>query len=43
MASLAAKTPVDSEKVRDRYADEAFAITLSELSKRAETETKSNI
>ena len=43
MTSLAAKAPVDAGKIRDRYADEAFRITLEELSKRAETETKSNI
>ena len=38
---IASKRPIDA--IRDKYADEAFAITLSELSRRAETETKSNI
>lgn len=35
--------PVDAGAIRDKYADEAYAITLAELSKRAETESKSNI
>ena len=43
MTALAAKGSVDAERIRDRYAEEAFQITLEELSKRAETETKSNI
>lgn len=43
MTSLAAKAEIKADAIRDKYADEAFAITLSELSRRAETETKSNI
>ena len=43
MTSLAAKEEVGMDAIRDRYADEAFRITLEELSKRAAVETKSNI